>query len=142
MSFGIAAQGRPLSADAPCPCGGGAYGDCCGPVVAGDAAATAEQLMRSRFTAFALGHARHVRDSWHPSTAPASVDLDDGLRWDRLDIVRTDEGQPGDRRGVVEFVASWHDPRTGESGRLHEVSRFRFALGRWYYLDGEVDADR
>ena len=46
------------------------------------------------------------------------------------------------RRGVVEFVASWHDPRTGESGRLHEVSRFRFALGRWYYLDGEVGADR
>ncbi|WP_455131930.1 YchJ family metal-binding protein, partial [Microbacterium aurum] len=64
------------------------------------------------------------------------------LRWDRLDIVRADEGRPGDRRGVVEFVASWRDPRTAESGRLHEVSRFRFALGRWYYLDGEVDADR
>lgn len=141
MSFGVAAQGRTPSADALCPCGGGTYGTCCGPVLAGAPAATAEQLMRSRFTAFALGHARHVRDSWHPSTAPDSVDLDDVLRWERLDIVRTDEGQPGDRRGVVEFVASWHDPRTGESGRLHEVSRFRFALGRWYYLDGQVDAD-
>ena len=43
---------------------------------------------------------------------------------------------------VTPAVDAGHDPRTGESGRLHEVTRFRFALGRWYYLDGEVDADR
>jgi SEC-C motif-containing protein len=38
-----------------CPCGGGAYQDCCGPLIAGKRfAATAEQLMRSRYSAVAL----------------------------------------------------------------------------------------
>jgi SEC-C motif-containing protein len=40
---------------AACPCGGGAYGSCCRPLIAGEQlAATAEQLMRSRYSAFAL----------------------------------------------------------------------------------------
>lgn len=137
MSFGSAAQrGRALAPDAPCPCGGGRFGACCGPVLAGRAAASAGELMRSRFTAFAVGDAAHLRASWHPSTAPAALDLDPGLRWEHLDIVRTEQGAVGDRHGVVEFRAHWRDTRTGDRGTLHETSRFRAAAGRWYYLDG------
>ena len=49
--------GRQSSSPEPasCPCGGGAYGSCCGPLIAGEQLAiTAEQLMRSRYSAFAL----------------------------------------------------------------------------------------
>lgn len=140
MSFGAAASSRrrELGGDAPCPCGGGAYGACCGPVLAGEPAATPEQLMRSRFTAFALHDAQYLSASWHPSTAPASLELDDDLRWERLEIVRADGGD-GERRGTVEFRAHWYDTARRERGELHEVSRFRFAAGRWYYLDGLVD---
>lgn len=93
--------------------------------------------MRSRFTAFALGDAAYLAATWHPSTAPAALDLDPSLHWDRLEIVRTEGGGAGDARGVVEFRAHWR--RTGERGVLHEVSRFRFGAGRWYYVDGAVD---
>src|SRR6188474_3543469 len=54
-----------------CPCGSGAaYRACCGPVHDGSPAATAEQLMRSRYTAFALGIEDHVFRTWHPRTRP------------------------------------------------------------------------
>ncbi len=92
--------------------------------------------MRSRYTAFALGDARYLLQTWHPTTAPTTLDLDDALRWERLEIVRVEAGEADDRRGIVEFRAHWRDTRSGERGALHEVSRFRRAAGRWFYLDG------
>ena len=58
-----------------CPCGTGLpYDDCCGPLHAGStAAATAEQLMRSRYSAFAVGDAAYLLATWHPSTRPAAL---------------------------------------------------------------------
>ena len=48
-------RGSASSGPASCPCGGGAYASCCGPLIAGEKlAGTAEQLMRSRYSAFAL----------------------------------------------------------------------------------------
>lgn len=139
MSFGAAAHVRPrLPDDADCPCGGGVFGECCAPILAGEPARTAEQLMRSRFTAFALGDTRHLTQTWHPSTAPTALDLDDGPHWERLEIVRADAGQPGDTRGIVEFRAHWREA-SAQRGTLHEVSRFRFAAGRWYYVDGVIE---
>lgn len=92
--------------------------------------------MRSRYTAFFLGDVQYVKATWHPSTAPTTIDLDASLRWQRLEVVRTEAGGPGDTRGVVEFRAHW---RQGDArGALHEVSRFRIAAQRWFYLDGEV----
>ena len=96
--------------------------------------------MRSRYTAFALGDARHLRASWHPSSAPDTLELDAQLTWVGLEIVGADGGAQGDRTGTVAFRAHWHDLSTGERGALQEVSRFRFAAGRWYYLDGAVSA--
>ena len=48
-----------------CPCGTGfPYTDCCGPLIRGVGHAdTAEDLMRSRFTAFALGHWDYLENS-------------------------------------------------------------------------------
>jgi SEC-C motif-containing protein len=94
--------------------------------------------MRSRYTAFALGDAAHLRATWHPSTAPERLDLDAATRWEGLGIISTTGGSHDDRRGTVEFRARWRDADTGRRGVLHEVSRFRLAAGRWYYLDGEV----
>ncbi len=93
--------------------------------------------MRSRFTAFALGDATHLRETWHPSTRPERVDLDTGLSWLSLRIDETLQGGDGDDRGVVSFRAGWRDTATGESGVLEERSRFVYQRGRWWYLDGE-----
>lgn len=135
MSFGAAAQDRsrrPLGPAAACPCGSGAaYGSCCGPVLDGDVAVTAEALMRSRYTAFALGDAAYLIRSWHPRTRPDGLELDADTVWERLEISHTDEAG---ERGVVAFRAHWRQGR--ERGVLSETSRFRRVRGEWRYLDG------
>lgn len=121
-----------------CPClSGMTYDDCCGRFHRGESAApTAEQLMRSRFSAFAVGDADYLLATWHPRTRPESVDLDPDDRWYRLDIHSTERGGPFDDVGLVEFTA-YHRGHSG-AGTLHEVSRFRREDGRWFYLDGQV----
>ena len=115
-----------------CPClSGETYDACCRPIHEGAPAPTAERLMRSRFSAFALGDAASLLRSWHPSTRPASLDLDYGLRWYRLDILRTERGGPFDRDGVVEFVAHH---RGSERGSQHETSRFVREGRDWFYV--------
>jgi SEC-C motif-containing protein len=116
-----------------CPCGRGATLDaCCGPIVAGTKdAPTAEALMRSRYTAFALGDVEHLRRSWHPSTCPRRIHLGERT-WVGLDVLATTGGGLLDQRGTVEFVAHHHDA----DGRhaLHEDSEFVRVDGRWTYL--------
>lgn len=128
-----------------CPCGtGDVIGDCCGPLLAGSRkAATAEQLMRSRFTAFARIDVDHALRSWHPRTCPSwkelSTSLSDGTRWLRLEVLSTEGGGPFDAEGTVEFRAH----AKTEQGRrvLHERSRFVREDGAWVYLSGEVVKD-
>ena len=91
--------------------------------------------MRSRFSAFAMGLADYLMLSWHPSTRPSSLELDDGTVWRRLQIVDTVAGRAADAEGVVEFRASYRGP--DGAGLLHERSRFVRVEGRWVYLDGE-----
>jgi SEC-C motif-containing protein len=124
------------AADARCPCTSGlAFGECCGRWLVGtDAAPTASQLMRSRFTAFAVGDPAYLISTWHPSTRPSELELelDPSIRWQRLDVERAEAGGPFDREGVVEFTAHYrHD---GERGEQHEVSTFRREGGRWFYV--------
>jgi SEC-C motif domain protein len=145
MSFGHAAsRGTPaarIEDASPCPCGSGEhFGGCCGPLIGGADAPTAERLMRSRFTAFVLGDAGHLERSWHPRTRPDRVDLDPDLRWTMLEIVDAAAGSADDVAGVVEFRAHWKD-RSGAapaSGVLHERSSFVRRAGRWFYLEGDV----
>ncbi|WAC67335.1 YchJ family metal-binding protein [Agrococcus sp. SL85] len=118
-----------------CPCGTGLpLAECCGPVLAGEReAATAEALMRSRFTAFALGDVEHLLASWHSSTRPRSLELDDAIRWLRLDVLGTTGGGPFDAEGTVAFEAHW--VADGTRGSMRELSRFRRDRA-WQYLDG------
>lgn len=123
----------------PCPCGSGTrLADCCQPLLDGARQAlTAEELMRSRYSAYALGDADYVYRTWHPRTRPADVVLDDGSAWVSLEVVRRDRGGPLDDEGEVEFVARWSGP--DGRGALHETSRFTRRTGRWFYLDGDTD---
>jgi SEC-C motif-containing protein len=87
--------------------------------------------MRSRFSAFALGDAGYLLRSWYPSTRPATLELDESLRWYRLDIESTQRGGPFDREGVVAFTAYY---KGSERGTLREASRFLKDGGDWFYV--------
>ena len=122
-----------------CPCGSGlTYAECCGPLHDGQArAVTAEQLMRSRYSAYARGRSDYLFRTWHPRTRPADVSPVPGLAWTGLTILAVEAGGEDDTEGLVEFEAR-HDG-VGGPGVLRERSRFRRRAGRWVYLDAEQD---
>ncbi|HET7801179.1 MAG TPA: YchJ family metal-binding protein [Humibacillus xanthopallidus] len=138
-----AGEGRVVPAGALCPCGSTLrYAACCGPLVAGERlASTAEQLMRSRYTAYAVGEVLHVWRTWHPATRPEQVTTDPATTWTGLTVLRVEGGGENDETGVVEFVARWRELSAGRrarAGELHEVSRFGRRAGRWLYVGGDV----
>lgn len=120
----------------PCPCGSGRTLDqCCGPYLAGSVLpATAEALMRSRYSAYVLGDEAYLLATWHPDTRPASLGLDQEapVQWLGLTVKRHEDG--GDGTALVEFVARWKI--AGRAQRMHETSRFVRERGRWWYIDG------
>ena len=128
-----------------CPCGGlptgASYARCCEPALTNERRpATAEALMRSRYTAFALGREDHLFRTWHPSTRPAVVSADPGAEWLGLTVHATEAGGESDESGVVEFTARYLAAGRGEN--LHEVSLFRKRAGRWMYVAAMTGEDQ
>ncbi len=129
------------SCPSSCPCGSGKpYAACCGRYIdQGEVPETAEQLMRSRYTAFTQANAPYLLASWHETTRPASLDLDpdEPVKWLGLRIDKVEAGGPSDERGVVCFVARSR-VGGGRAQRLQECSRFVKEQGRWFYVDGDI----
>ncbi|WP_299052573.1 YchJ family metal-binding protein [uncultured Nocardioides sp.] len=125
-----------IGAEDACPCGSGTtYGACCGPLHRGAVAETAEALMRSRYSAYALGETDHLWRTWHPRTRPERVTSRDALTWRGLVVEEVVDGGPDDAEGVVAFTATYDGP--GGREVLRERSRFSRRGGRWVYVDGD-----
>lgn len=126
-----------MKTDIECPCGNKlAFSSCCLPVLLDHRkATTAEMLMRSRFTAFALHNTDHIRKSWHRKTRPNTVNSDHLVQWVSLEIHGCTGGQASDREGTVTFSCSYL--RNGQFWKLMETSHFIKENGLWYYLTGE-----
>jgi cytochrome c553 len=107
-----------------CPCGSSQpYAACCGRYLdAGEAAASAEALMRARYVAYILLREDYLLATWHVSARPARLDLaqDVPMQWTGLQL-RRHEHTDADH-AVVEFVARYKV--NGRAHRLHELSRF------------------
>jgi SEC-C motif domain protein len=111
-----------------CPCCSGQnYADCCAPVHQNLTANSPEQLMRSRFAAYALQKWDYLLVTWHSSTRPAQLNDDDACTWLKLVIQHSDAN-------TVEFSAYFKDG--AQYGVLHETSNFVQENGRWVYVDG------
>lgn len=118
-----------------CPCGAGAYAQCCGRYLGtGLPAPTAERTMRSRYTAYALGDVAHLVATWHPSTRPADLTVDPDLRWTGLDVLATSGGGLLHTEATVSFRAT--GVRDGRPVVVEEESRFLRAGTGWLYLGG------
>lgn len=130
--------------DTRCPCGSGKpFSFCCEPAITGrKPAATAEALMRSRYTAFALGAVDYLINTTAarmrtPQDAELLTEQTQITTWTGLDIIDTQAGQKDDQSGIVEFKAAFESPEGNAT--LHERSRFERESGQWVYLDGEVE---
>ena len=115
-------------------------------------AGTAEQLMRSRYSAFALAAKEpqaieHLLRS-HPEPGQPEIVRRKGLKtssrslqWIGLSVLETQDGGPLDSHGTVTFEARWRDLE-GREGVLRECSRFgRGEAGEWLYLEALSPGD-
>lgn len=126
-----------------CPClGGESYGSCCSKyITATDGTPahfppTAEALMRSRFTAFALGDAGYLLRTWHPDTRPAALELDPDQQWYLLEILGTQRGGYFDEEGVVSFRAHYRSAANRKlKDALTETSSFTRQGRQWLYVE-------
>ncbi len=131
-------KNRHTTEPAACPCGSGKpYASCCGLLHRGAVAETAEQLMRSRYTAYVLGLEAYLRNTWFHQTRPASLDLavEPRPNWLGLKVVRHEQLDPD--HAVVAFIARYKI--NGKAYRMQETSRFVRDEGRWVYVNGDVE---
>ena len=123
--------------NSPCPCGSGRkLSECCGKFIDLDVTpTTAVEVMRARYTAFALGHEPWLKATWDAKKRPSGEIIDPQFHWLGLKIVSAKDID--DKHATVEFIAR---ARVGNTGavRHHEVSRFEKHLCLWYYVDGDV----
>lgn len=128
----------PSATDSLCPCGSELpLEQCCAPILSGETPApTAEALMRSRFSAFALNKIPYLgatlsEELAQEFNAEEMTKLNKGIRWTSLEVHETSQGGPDDEYGEVVFTASFM--RKGKLGRLQERSLFSRREGRWVY---------
>ena len=128
----------PAGVDQPCPCGRDrTLALCCMPLInQSQSAQTAEELMRSRYTAHVLMHSEYLLHTWCPTQRPKKLTLPEPeeVEWIRLEVHRAHAGQPDDLEGLVEYTALSR-AKTGLEW-LRETARFTRVSGAWLYVDG------
>ena len=98
---------------------------------------TAEQLMRSRYSAFVLANGDYLMQTHHRSTRPTSekkaiVKWAKSVEWIKLEVLETTKGLEKDIEGTVTFNAYFYD--NGKVDVIHEKSAFIKENEKWYYL--------
>ncbi|MDL5513405.1 YchJ family metal-binding protein [Arenibacter sp. M-2] len=122
-----------------CPCGTHkSYVNCC-ELAHKDlrAVRTAEQLMRSRYSAFVLGNGNYLMDSHHSSSRPIKEKKSieawaKSVSWIRLEILDKEKGGIYDQKGTVTFNAYFFE--NGKVEVIYEKSDFVKENGLWMYL--------
>ena len=124
-----------------CPCGSGfPYSACCEPIISGKKdAVTAQELMRSRYTAFTLANVDYLIRSHSIKTRPIKERKSiekwaKSVVWMGLTVLNTQAGEATDEIGYVEFEALYLE--NGQPQQIHEKSLFRRENGKWVYVSG------
>lgn len=125
-----------------CCCGSGlATAHCCREIINGTrSAATATELMRSRYCAFVEKNDHYLVASHHSTTRPHNRERKElkqwmaQVEWLDLEILFEQAGGINDVEGIVEFRATYITGGLPE--QLHERSRFAREEGEWKYVSG------
>ena len=110
------------------------FSECCQPHLSGEKKApSAQELMRSRYSAYVLGDANYIvntasKDKSSQDDIALIEEYAKSVKWVGLEIVQANVD-------VVEFKAYYED---NEGLKVqHERSNFIFEDGIWLYRDGE-----
>ena len=117
-----------------CPCGSGKlYEACCEPYHLAKNAPTAEALMRSRYSAYALGLVSYIIKTTHNSD---SQRYDEGWEKSIEEFCKNEHFLGLEIESESENYVTFH-AKLG-SGILHEKSEFIYEDNMWFYKKGEV----
>ena len=98
---------------------------------------TAQQLMRSRYSAFVLANGDYLMQTHHCVTRPikdkkATVKWAESVEWIKLEVLETINGLENDKEGTVTFNAYFYE--NGNIEVIHEKSAFVKEKNQWFYL--------
>lgn len=124
-----------------CPCNSQIkFDSCCQPLILGkESASTAEQLMRSRYSAYAVADINYLMNSHYAQTRPTKerksiLKWAKSVQWLGLEIVSVKNGEAHDSEGYVEFKALFITD--GKIDSIQENSYFVKEYNKWYYKSG------
>lgn len=124
-----------MTSETLCACNSGnIYAECCQPYHLKNAIAkTPEQLMRSRYCAYALNLVDYLWETTHPAKRHlySKADIESWARqnhWLRLEILNA-------AKDMVEFKAFYQQGL--RQFVHHEKSTFKKDANKWYYFSGE-----
>jgi len=127
-----------------CPCQSGlTFEQCCRRFLsdADEMPETAEQLMRSRYCAYALKDSEYLLKTWHPTYRPTNLTLDEcKQQWIGLKIIGTVKGAKNDTIGLVHFIARYKI--NGKAHKMEERSSFEKINRQWLYLTASSDGSK
>lgn len=132
--------------DELCPCKSGKnFGDCCGAILAGKRkAATAVELMRARYTAYAVCDVDFLRRSSGPEVQrdfdeKTTREWSQSATWHGIEILATEKGGVDDEEGYVSFLA--HYSSKDQACEHREDSYFKKIDGDWRFIDGQIQTN-
>lgn len=117
------------------------FGNCCEPIIKGDITAqTAEELMRSRYSAYVVVDVEYLVKTTHLTQRKNFDEVDIRAwavanEWQKLEVINTKKGRLDDNDGEVEFKAYFLD-ETKKQQIHHEKSTFIKENEKWFYLSG------
>ena len=127
----------------PCPCGlAKDFEECCEPFIAGaKECETAEELLRSRYSAYSQRIINYIMKTTHPKLKEEQNekmvrDWANSCEWKELEIVNIDNGGKDDEQGTIEFRAEYRE--NGIKKLHHEVALFTKVDSKWYFEDGQM----
>ena len=124
-----------------CHCGRNkSFEACCEPILKGiKAALTAEDLMRSRYSAYVVKDINYIMSSHHSATRPIDelrdiTEWTNRVKWRKLSVIGTKDGKENQEEGYVVFKAFFKD--RGIKDIIYEQSYFKKENNEWKYHSG------
>lgn len=117
------------------------FSECCESIIKGTKQAeTAEQLMRSRYSAFVIADINYLMNSHYKTTRPTKerseiLKWTKSVQWLTLEVLNTQGGLASDTEGYVEFKAVFM--KNGKIDCIYEDSFFVKENKQWYYKSGK-----
>jgi SEC-C motif-containing protein len=125
-----------------CPCGGKSFETCCAPFIKGEQSPkTAEELMRSRYTAYTQAEVEYIKNTTIPKDQK-EFDLKAAESWAKesqwlgFELLAKEAGEASDDKGSIEFIARYK--ADGKIENHHELATFVKIKDVWFFEDGKV----